>query len=89
MMAHVHAPLALIDPEILLLAYRSGIFPMSDARDDPEVFWIEPRLRAILPLDQFPPVALARPHAEAWALPCHLQCRIREGDGPLRRAAHR
>ena len=53
MMAHVHAPLALIDPEILLLAYRSGIFPMSDARDDPEVFWIEPRLRAILPLDQF------------------------------------
>jgi leucyl/phenylalanyl-tRNA--protein transferase len=49
----MHAPLAPIDPEILLLAYRSGIFPMSDARDDPEVFWIEPRLRAILPLDQF------------------------------------
>jgi len=51
--APMHAPLALIDPEILLLAYRSGIFPMSDARDDPEVFWIEPRLRAILPLDHF------------------------------------
>ncbi len=49
----MHAPLAPIDPEILLLAYRAGIFPMSDARDDPEVFWIEPRLRAILPLDQF------------------------------------
>ncbi len=49
----MHAPLTLIDPEILLLAYRSGIFPMSDARDDPEVFWIEPRLRAILPLDEF------------------------------------
>ncbi|MBM3595532.1 MAG: leucyl/phenylalanyl-tRNA--protein transferase [Alphaproteobacteria bacterium] len=49
----VHAPLAPIDPEILLLAYRSGVFPMSDARDDPEVFWIEPRLRAILPLDHF------------------------------------
>jgi leucyl/phenylalanyl-tRNA--protein transferase len=49
----VHAPLAPIDPEILLLAYRSGVFPMSDARDDPEVFWIEPRLRAILPLDGF------------------------------------
>jgi leucyl/phenylalanyl-tRNA--protein transferase len=53
MILPVHAPLALIDPEILLLAYRSGIFPMSDARDDPEVFWIEPRLRAVLPLDQF------------------------------------
>jgi leucyl/phenylalanyl-tRNA---protein transferase len=49
----VHAPLALIDPDILLLAYRSGIFPMADARDDPEVFWIEPRQRAILPLDGF------------------------------------
>lgn len=26
---------------------------MSDGRDDPEVFWIEPRIRAILPLDGF------------------------------------
>ena len=34
-----------------MLAYRSGIFPMADGRDDPEVFWVEPRLRAILPLD--------------------------------------
>lgn len=38
---------------MLLLAYRNGIFPMADARDDPEVFWIEPRTRAILPLDRF------------------------------------
>ncbi len=36
-----------------MLAYRSGIFPMADSRDDPEIFWIEPRLRAILPLDGF------------------------------------
>ena len=34
-----------------MLAYRSGVFPMSDARDDPNVFWVEPRHRAILPLD--------------------------------------
>ena len=34
-----------------MLAYRSGIFPMADSRDDPEIFWIEPRMRAILPLD--------------------------------------
>ena len=45
--------LPLIPPETLLLAYRSGIFPMSDSRDDPEVFWVEPRMRAILPLDGF------------------------------------
>ena len=49
----MHAPLGIIDPELLLLAYRSGIFPMADARDDPEVFWVEPRERAILPLDHF------------------------------------
>ena len=38
---------------MLLLAYRSGIFPMADSREDPEVFWVEPRQRAILPLDGF------------------------------------
>ncbi|MEP3049812.1 MAG: leucyl/phenylalanyl-tRNA--protein transferase [Erythrobacter sp.] len=42
-----------IPPEMLLLAYQSGIFPMSDRRDDPEVFWVEPRERAIIPLDGF------------------------------------
>lgn len=36
-----------------MLAYRSGIFPMSDSRDDPNIFWVEPRHRAILPLDGF------------------------------------
>ena len=51
----VHAPItpSIIDSEVLMLAYRSGIFPMSDARDDPEIFWIEPRMRAILPLYGF------------------------------------
>ena len=51
----MHAPAAPppIDPPLLLLAYRSGIFPMADARDDPEIFWVEPRRRAVLPLDGF------------------------------------
>ncbi|KLE34634.1 leucyl/phenylalanyl-tRNA--protein transferase [Aurantiacibacter luteus] len=50
----MHAPAAkLIPPDILLLAYRSGVFPMADARHDDEVFWVEPRRRAILPLDGF------------------------------------
>ena len=43
----------IIAPDMLMLAYRSGIFPMADSRDDPDVFWVEPRLRAILPLDNF------------------------------------
>jgi leucyl/phenylalanyl-tRNA--protein transferase len=42
-----------IPPELLLRAYRAGIFPMADSRDDPEVYWVEPRMRAILPLDRF------------------------------------
>ena len=36
--------------ETLLLAYRSGIFPMADRREDHEVFWVEPRERAVIPL---------------------------------------
>lgn len=43
----------LIPAELLLMAYRSGIFPMADSRDDPEVFWVEPKERAIIPLDGF------------------------------------
>ncbi len=43
----------LIPPDVLLLAYRSGVFPMADSREDDEVFWVEPRRRAILPLDGF------------------------------------
>lgn len=51
----MHAPRSfdIIEPELLMLAYRSGIFPMADYREDPEIFWVEPRLRAILPLDGF------------------------------------
>ncbi|MGB3798098.1 MAG: leucyl/phenylalanyl-tRNA--protein transferase [Alteraurantiacibacter sp.] len=50
----MHAPSPrLIPPEVLLLAYRSGIFPMADSREDDEVFWVEPQRRAILPLDGF------------------------------------
>lgn len=50
----MHAPAPqIIPPDTLLLAYRSGIFPMADSREDAEVFWVEPRQRAILPLDGF------------------------------------
>jgi len=42
-----------IDPELLLRAYSIGVFPMSDSRDAGDVFWVEPRRRAIIPLDGF------------------------------------
>ena len=40
-----------ITPDILLRAYAMGIFPMSGGRDDPEIHWIDPRRRGVLPLD--------------------------------------
>ena len=50
----MHAPAPpLIPIETLLLAYRSGLFPMADSREDDEVFWVEPRKRAVFPLDGF------------------------------------
>lgn len=42
-----------ITPDILLRAYAMGIFPMSEGRDDPEIHWVDPRRRGILPLDGF------------------------------------
>jgi leucyl/phenylalanyl-tRNA--protein transferase len=45
--------MAAIDPELLLRAYSIGVFPMSDSRDAADVFWVEPRRRAILPLESF------------------------------------
>jgi leucyl/phenylalanyl-tRNA--protein transferase len=49
----VHGTSDEITPEILLRAYAMGIFPMSDGRDDPEIHWIDPRRRGVLPLDGF------------------------------------
>jgi leucyl/phenylalanyl-tRNA--protein transferase len=42
-----------LTPDMLLGAYASGIFPMAEGRDDPDIFWVEPRMRGILPLDRF------------------------------------
>lgn len=46
-------PAHVLDPDLVLQAYASGIFPMAERRDDPEVFWVDPRRRGILPLDRF------------------------------------
>ncbi|MFU7529268.1 leucyl/phenylalanyl-tRNA--protein transferase [Qipengyuania sp. ASV99] len=47
----MHSPIRPPVPvDTLLLAYRSGIFPMADTREDQDIFWVEPRERAIIPL---------------------------------------
>jgi leucyl/phenylalanyl-tRNA--protein transferase len=42
-----------LTPDILVRAYGAGVFPMAESADDPELFWVDPRRRGILPLDAF------------------------------------
>ena len=42
-----------LTPELLLGAYTAGVFPMAEAEDDPDVFWVDPQRRGVLPLDGF------------------------------------
>ena len=42
-----------ITADLLLQAYRIGVFPMGERRDDPRLYWLDPRQRAVLPLDGF------------------------------------
>ena len=42
-----------LDPRLLLQGYATGIFPMADSREAAELFWVEPRNRALFPLDRF------------------------------------
>ncbi|MCI5073940.1 leucyl/phenylalanyl-tRNA--protein transferase [Oricola sp.] len=42
-----------LTPQILLRAYAAGIFPMADDADDPNVFWVQPEMRGVIPLDAF------------------------------------
>lgn len=42
-----------LSPELLLRAYAAGLFPMAESAEDPDLFWIDPDPRGVLPLDQF------------------------------------
>ncbi|MEG3083452.1 leucyl/phenylalanyl-tRNA--protein transferase [Sphingomonas sp. PB2P12] len=42
-----------LDPNLVLGAYSVGVFPVADSRDAASVYWVEPRRRAVLPLDAF------------------------------------
>jgi Leu/Phe-tRNA-protein transferase len=32
-----------IDIDLLIRAYRHGVFPMADSRTDPNAYWVEPK----------------------------------------------
>ncbi len=42
-----------LTPDMLLRAYAVGVFPMAEDRNDPELFWVDPRMRGIIPLNEF------------------------------------
>ncbi|MEX0338289.1 MAG: leucyl/phenylalanyl-tRNA--protein transferase [Arenibacterium sp.] len=42
-----------LTPQLLLHAYSIGIFPMAEHRNDPEIFWVDPKRRGVLPLEGF------------------------------------
>jgi len=52
-MTRPYAPGYRIPPDLLLKAYASGVFPMAESASDPEVFWVRPETRGIIPLDGF------------------------------------
>ncbi len=42
-----------ITPELMLRAYRHGLFPMAETRRGSRLFWLDPERRGVLPLDRF------------------------------------
>jgi leucyl/phenylalanyl-tRNA--protein transferase len=42
-----------ITPDLMLRAYRAGLFPMAETRRGDRLYWLDPEQRGILPLDGF------------------------------------
>jgi leucyl/phenylalanyl-tRNA--protein transferase len=40
-----------LTPELILRAYRAGIFPMAEDAHSQDLFWVSPQMRGIIPLD--------------------------------------
>jgi leucyl/phenylalanyl-tRNA--protein transferase len=42
-----------ITPDLMLRAYRHGLFPMAETRLGERLYWLDPERRGVLPLDRF------------------------------------
>lgn len=40
-----------ITPDLVLRAYAAGVFPMAESRGSDRMYWLDPALRGVLPLD--------------------------------------
>ncbi len=42
-----------VTPELMLRAYRAGLFPMAETRRGDRLYWLDPEQRGVLPLNGF------------------------------------
>jgi leucyl/phenylalanyl-tRNA--protein transferase len=42
-----------ITPDLMLRAYRAGLFPMAEGREMPRLYWLDPERRGVIPLEGF------------------------------------
>jgi leucyl/phenylalanyl-tRNA--protein transferase len=42
-----------ITPDLVLRAYRAGLFPMAEGRGSGRLYWLDPKMRGVIPLDGF------------------------------------
>ena len=40
-----------VTPDLLIRAYGAGVFPMAEGRHSERIYWLDPALRGVLPLD--------------------------------------
>ena len=43
----------IVTADLMLRAYRAGLFPMAESRAGHRLYWLDPELRGVLPLDRF------------------------------------
>ena len=78
-------PTPTITPQILLRAYSVGLFPMSEGADDPSLFWLDPEMRGIFPLDGMVVSTSLSQDGPARSLLGRRRPRLRRRDRGLRR----
>jgi len=76
-----------IPTDLLLKAYASGVFPMAESATDPEVFWVRPETRGIIPLDGFHAPKSLKKTIRKNPFDIRFEFRFRGDDRRLRRTA--
>lgn len=41
-----------VTPDLLLRAYGAGVFPMAESRQSDRLYWLDPAMRGVLPIDE-------------------------------------